>query len=201
MENNGLRKIAEALNEICLKKGVIGYHFTRVFREDIEKFGLVPCDGRKRRREFLLKYGSRFTADQHNWIRRSWDSYFTASQSEPRNGRIWFNFTLDALKNGGAEDLLAYFGGESIYMPLIQNAQIASVLKSIGQPLIVECELETEKLKTFCEIPLGKIWLSSYHLRINSSALQFDQDAFQEQPVLPSQIVSINVVRNLSTRL
>jgi len=201
LKNSELHKIAEALDAICLKKGVIGYHFTRALREEIEKSGLIPCDGRKRRQKFLLQHGSRFTEEQFDWIKKSWDNYFTPSQSQPRNGRIWFNLTLDALKNAGADDLLAYFGGESIYMPLIDNAEIAAVLESIGQPLIVQCALEAEKLTTYCEIPWGKIWLSTYHLIVNHDASQFDQDASQEQPVPPSQIVSISPRDNFLIKL
>ena len=191
MKNAELKSIAQELDEICLNKGVIGYHFTRAFREDIEKSGLVPCDGRKRRQEFLSKFGNRFTLDQRNWIIRIWDWYFSPYQSQARDGKISFNFTLDALKNEGAKNLLAYYGGESIYMPLIENAEISAVLQSIGQPLIIRCALEPNILSASTEIPWGKIWLSSYHLAINPIAVQFDQDAFQEQPVLATQILSI----------
>lgn len=196
VEKKELKNFAQDLNQICLNEGVKGYHFTRGIRASIAKLGLMPCIGEYRRERFLSEYGNRFTAHQRNWITKSWDEYFTPQQSEPRNGKIWFNFTFEALKNGGAEDLLVYYGGESIYMPLIQNVEIASVLRSIGQALTVECNLDAKKLKTFCEIPWGKIWLSYFHLTPNPDAIRFDQDAFQEQPVLASQIVSIKVVRN-----
>lgn len=195
LENRDLYQIAEDLHALCLKEGIIGYHFTRAAREEIETRGLIVGSGRERRRDFLAQYGHRFSEAQRERICQKWESYFTASQTQARERGVWFNFTLSALGNGGADDLLTYYGGEIINMPLTQDEEIAAVLRTIGEPLIVECALETQRLHpfSFCQIPWGKIWLSSYQVAIHPNAQQFDIDAYQEQPVPPSQIVSICV--------
>lgn len=196
LENRELYQIAEDLHALCLEKGVIGYHFTRAVREKIETCGLIVSSGQERRRDFLAQHGHRFSEAQRERICHMWESYFTPPQTQSRDGRIWFNFTLSALGNGGANDLLNYYGGEIINMPLTQDEDIATVLRTIGEPLIVECALETQRLHPFglSDIPWGKIWLSSYHVAVNPNAQQFDVDACQEQPVPPSQVVSISVV-------
>lgn len=189
--NSDLYQIAGELDRLCVEQGVVGYHFTRAIQEEIEVRGLQAGTGADRRREFLLQYGYRFSEAQREWIHYAWEDYFAASQTQTRDGRIWFNFTLAALDNGGADDLLTYFGGEVINMPLTQDEEIAAVLRTIGQPLIIECALAAERLHTFSEIPWGKTWLSSYHVTLNYTAQQFDVDAYLEESVSPSQIVSI----------
>jgi hypothetical protein len=194
-ENDNLYQIAKDLHALCLKEGVIGYHYTRALREEIETHGLIVSSGQDRRRDFLAQHGHRFSKVQRKRILQMWETYFIPSQPQSRDGKIWFNFTLSALENGGADDLLTYYGGEIINMPLTQDEEIATVLRTIGEPLIVECALETQSLYPFCrsEIPWGEIWLSSYQVTINPDAQQFDIDAYQEQPVPPSHVVSIYV--------
>lgn len=196
LADRDLYQIAEDLHALCLKNGVIGYHFTIAVRKNIETCGLIVSNGQERRRNFLVEHGHRFSDAQRARIRHMWESYFRPPQSQSRDGRIWFNFTLSALGNGGADDLLNYYGGEIINMPLTLDEDIAAVLRTIGEPLIVECALETQGLHPFgmSDIPWGKIWLSSYHVALNPVAQQFDVDACQEQPVPPSQVASISVV-------
>jgi len=99
------------------------------------------------------------------------------------------------LRDGGADRLLTYFGGESIYMPLTQDGGIAAVLQTIGEPLIVESELDAGRLHTFSEIPWGKIWLSSYHVAVNREAQQHDVDAYLIESVPADQIITVRVAK------
>ncbi|MBW8011862.1 MAG: hypothetical protein FVQ83_11595 [Chloroflexi bacterium] len=196
LQYNDLRRIAEDLNELCLQEDIIGYHFTNAIRENIEARGLEVGLGTDRRRDFIARFGYRFSLDQCELIHQMWESYFDTSQNEVRDGRIWFNLTLSALKNGGAKPLLNHFGGEIIYMPLIHNDEIAEVLRTIGRPLIVVCAIAPETLKSSFEIQWGKIWLSSYHLNINQDAVQEDADVYSTVPISSDQIVSIRVDRS-----
>ena len=97
------------------------------------------------------------------------------------------------MEDGGADTLLTFFGGESIYFPLMEDDEIAAVLRTIGQPLIVEATLPATKLTTtFAEIPWGRIWLSTYHVSVNNEARPHDVDAYVMEPVPRNNIVSIN---------
>lgn len=136
-----------------------------------------------RQQEFLSRHGDRFSEAQRERIARAWKDYFDRGQTEARNSRIWFNLTLGALANGGADRLLTYFGGEVVYMPLTSDQEVAAVLRTIGQPLIVECALRVGQLHTFSEIPRGRTWLSTYHVTINQGALRCDVDAYTREPV------------------
>ena len=124
-----------------------------------------------------------------------WDSYFDQCQTQARDGRVWFALTLTPLRDGGADRLLTYFGGESIYMPLTQDEEISAVLKTIGEPLIVESELDAGKLRTFSEIPWGKIWVSSYHAAVYRKASQFDVDGYLTEPVPANRVVAVRVAK------
>jgi hypothetical protein len=189
-----LLQIAKELDGICLCGRVFGYHYTRAKKESIERLGLLALSGDERRREFLERYGHRFTSEQRERICHKW-KYFSPSMCKIRDHKIYFNFTLDALRGRGAEDLLTYYGGEVIYAPICDDPEIGEILKTIGQPMIVECILNPAELTTFCDYPLGKIWLSSYHVTLNPNARQFDQDGFQENSVRPEQIHSIQILQ------
>lgn len=188
------------LNALCLREGVIGYHYTRAIKKDIETVGLQCTNCVTHQRSFMLKHGDRFSDVQRRRIQQHWNDYFDATQMRVRDGRVWFNFTLAALHDGGADPLLAYFGGETIYMPLKRDVEVASILQTIGQPLVIECILATDNLHTFSEHPWGRIWLSTYHTTINPDSHQCDVDAYIRERLPPTRIASINVVEVLPTR-
>lgn len=191
IEYPDLASVIRSMNEICLKEGVIGIHYTRAVRKEIEANGLILSTGKNRRQLFIQQHGQRFTNEQLQKISNLWENYFNNLQAKVRDNRIWFAFTLLGLENGGAGSLLSYYGGEQVNMPLTDDVEIVTILKELGEPLIVECFLDPRLLKTFAELPWGKIWLSTYHLTINSEAYQFDVDAYQEVPVHAQNIMSI----------
>ena len=199
LENSNLFKIAVELNQLCLRDGIIGYHFTRAIRDDVASRGLEVGRGVDRRCGFSTTYGHLFSVAQRERMQRMWHDYF-ASQPQARDGCIWFNFTLGLLSDGGADRLLTYFGGEVVYMPLTQDEEIATILRTIGQPLVAECELGAERLHTFSQNPWGSIWLSSYHVAVNSSARQHDVDAYLQEPVLPHNLVRICIAQPCDTK-
>ena len=191
LRHKELHRVATELDQLCQVQGVVGYHYTRATPELIGTHGLLTSRGEDRRRDFVKTYGHLFSAAQLERVRRIWSNYFDGRDVQVRDGRLWFNFTLTALDNGGADRLLTYFGGEQVYMPLTNDEEIAAVLQTIGEPLIVESELATRKLHTFSEVPWGTIWLSSYHVSVNKEAIQHDVDAYLLESVLPSCIVGI----------
>jgi hypothetical protein len=190
-----LLQIVKELDEICLRDGVFGYHYTRAEKESIKKHGLVVLSGEERRRDFLERYGHLFTDDQRDRIHKKWRDYFTPEMCSSRDCKIYFNFTLDALEETGAEYLLEFFGGEVVNFPLCDDPELREILKTIGQPMIVECDLNPAELKPYYEYPWGKIWLSSYHVTLNSNARRCDQDGTQKTSVRPKQIHSIQVLQ------
>ena len=191
LRHKELCRVAIELDQLCQVQGVIGYHYTRATPELIGRYGLLTSRGGDRRREFVETYGHLFSAAQLERMRRIWNNYFDGNGVQVRDGRVWFNFTLTALDNGGANRLLTYFGGEQVYMPLTNDKEIAAILQTIGEPLIVESELAPRRLHTFLEVPWGTIWLSSYHVSVNKEAMRRDVDAYLLESVPPSCIVEI----------
>lgn len=200
LKNSYLEEIAAELDRLCVRNGVIGYHFTRAIPEDIASRGLELPIGARRRSDFLVTHGHLFSAAQREWICRMWEDYFDALQTRGRDGRIWFAFTLDALSNGGAHPLLMNFGGEAVYMPLADDKEIAAILQTIGQPLVVECELKPEKLSTIWQNSWGRTWLSSYHVTVNPRAHQHALEARLREPVSPSNLVGIRIPQRCGTK-
>jgi hypothetical protein len=190
-----LLQIVKELDGICLRDGVFGYHYTRAEKESIEKHGLIALSGDERRRDFLERYGHLFTNEQRDRIRKKYNCYFSPEMRRSRDHKIFFNFTLDALEDTGAECLLKYYGGEVVNFPLCDDPELEGILKTIGQPMIVECVLNPAELTTHYANPWGKIWLSSYHVTLNPNACRCDQDGYQEISVRPEQIHSIQVLQ------
>lgn len=189
-----LAEIVYELDSICESDGIVGVHYARADRKLISSEGLLPRTGAERRAQFLKSNGHRFTAAQRERLCAAWASYFTVEQNRIRDGRIWFNLTRMAMSNGGAEPLLSNYGGEVIYVPFSRDEEIYRILRGFGESIIVECSLQTESVRTFCEKPWGRTWLSSYHCSVNPKAFQWDVDLYTEEPVPPDAIVKIEVL-------
>lgn len=192
--HDALDEIVRELDAICRADGIVGVHYTRGHRGQISAQGLLTRSGQERRDEFLDAHGHRFTSAQRQRLVAGWSPYFNAEQNRIRDSRVWFNTTRIATSIGGAEPLLAHYGGEVVYMPFSRDEEIEEILRSLGDPMIVECALRTDSVRTFCEYPWGRTWLSSYHCSVNPDAFQWDVDLFTEVGVPPDSILRIEIV-------
>ncbi len=188
LKEKELCEICQKLDKEVLSQEIIGIHYTRAIRADIEKDGLILIDGNEWRRKFLIKNSNIFTKKQQLIIQNIWQSYFDGLQTHVRDKRISFNFTFCGLKNNNAKPLLEYYGGEQIYMPLTDEYEIANIIKKLGEPLVLKCVLKPNQINTFKSFPWGRIWISSYHRSINANAECFDQDGYQKEAVPPKAI-------------
>lgn len=187
-EIGGIGKLIKDIDAFCCENIVIGYHYTRAVPEDILASGLLPRTGEQIRSQFLDRFGNMFSLQQISAMRQSWDSYFNARARSRRDLLLWFNFTKKALSDGGARLLLKYYGGEQIHFCIDEIPGVAEKLASIGQPLILRCKLDPNRIRTTIEYPWGSIAVSAYHKRANPQASMLDQDGRQCDPVSPSQI-------------
>lgn len=190
LERQAILEIANNLNKLAEQAGIVGYHYTRSSRVSIEANGLITKSGTTRRREFLEEHGYRFTPQQREKIQTCWDAYFKENQNRARDNRIWFNLTSSALGTEGSARLLNNYGGEVVYKAFSRDCEIAKVLESIGEPMVIKCSLDTRELRAS---PWGEVWLSSYHRSVNPNACQTDFDVYTTRSVLPDQILSIEV--------
>ena len=197
LEHSHFLSIASELNDLCDLEGVVGFHFTLSFSEKIKSEGLLCSTGAERRAAFLRQHGALFTAAQVSRIQKLWAEYFDSKQDQARDNRVWFNLTVKALTEGGANRLLAHFGGEVLYMPLCSDDEIARVLYQIGRPLVVECNLDTSKLSTFSEYPWGEVLLSSYHRTINSDAHVLDYDCKMRESLPSARVLCVHEATDL----
>jgi hypothetical protein len=91
LEQEDLKQIARDLNQLCLEKGIVGFHDTKAIRIEIERNGLQPSSGDARRREFLDRYGHSFTDAQvrgtltfSGTVNIFWDGYYCSSTTNQR---------------------------------------------------------------------------------------------------------------------
>jgi hypothetical protein len=181
-------RLIKEIDDFCADNMVIGFHYTRAFADDILSQGLRVRTGEEIRAEFLSRFRHLFTAVEIEALELSWAQYFGANMKEVRDSRIWFNFTTCALGNGGAELLRKNYGGEQVYFCIDELRGIGDKIATIGQPLIVKCQLMPKHVHTYLEDPWGSIVTSAYHSMVNPDAHQTDQDGWQSVPVPPERI-------------
>lgn len=171
--------VIDRVNEYCQGNLLVGYHYTRAIREDIESMGLQLRTGSEIRKSLLRRFGHHFSPEQRGQIKEAWAKFYTVQMQQARDHRIWFNFTRHALEDSGAELLLKFYGGEQVYFYIYKLHGVDKVLASIGEPFVVRCTLVPAEVQTFIEKPWGQIAVSSYHRKVNSEANQVDQDGYQ----------------------
>lgn len=192
--------LVKDIDYFCTTQKVVGIHYTRAMPESIRKNGLLIRSGDEIRATFLEEHGYLFTKSEIITINELWKSYFKDSQSSARDGRVFFNFTESALNTSGTKYLLGLYGGEQVNMCFELDDPIGEKLGSIGVPLVVQCALDPNMVRTFIEYPWGKILVSAYHLMVNSEAYGIDQDGYQTDPVKFDDIIKIRVLTNRSSQ-
>jgi len=193
VENPVFQDLIDRITDFSKDCKIIGYHYTRADKDDILKGGLKSRTGQEIRETFLSRYGKLFTSEELDTIKNAWQAYFNKNMISCRDYRIFFNLTTTALFDSGAESLLQYYGGEQVYMPLKGFPSIAKKIQNIGIPLLIKATLDPSQLKLFDYEDIAKVAISSYHRLLRPDATQYDQDAYQREPILPNQVEIIDL--------
>jgi hypothetical protein len=192
-QDNNIIHLITDINNYCSEKAIIGYHYTNGIERDFLEKGLVVRTGRDIRQDFVKRHFHLFSEKEQRQILKNWEKQFDQGEAELRDDSIYFNFLKEALHNGGAEDLLKYYGGEQVYLPLLPLAKVRKKLERIGIPMILRCKLNPKDIAISIENPWGKIAVSKYHRAINPVALLEDQDGCQRINVNPDNIEIIKL--------
>ena len=183
-----VRNIVIELDSYCMDRRVLGIHYTRAIRTDIEHKGLLVRTGAEIRDEFVQRFGEEFGADELGQLQRLWSSH-QEKQANIRDSMLWFNFTLSAYGNSGSAYLVGMYGGEQIHMGIAMDTPVGKKLAGIGEPLLVKCALDPHKVKTCIEHPWGKILVSSFHMKVEPEAFRIDQDGKVTESISPEDLV------------
>jgi hypothetical protein len=200
-EDSLVQSVVRELDLVCKHEGVIGYHYTRAFRKSIESEGLLLRTGDEWRRTFLDVYGQLFSSTELSSIQAAWKEYFSSQQRQVRDNRLWFCLTRQALGTGDADNLLTYFGGEAVYMPLKHLPAARKVLRTLGKPLVIACRLNPLTTHTFDDQPWGKAWFSAHHATVNPNAVRVDWDLYVNHEVPSESVVDVRSAEELGWRL
>jgi hypothetical protein len=194
LENQSVRTIANDLEAYLKQRRIYGYHCTKEPSPGFfETRGLRPTDVQAHQAEFLATYGDKFTSNEIAEIKAAWEDYFKRhGQRMLRDGYVWACLSRSLVKTSGTETFFRFFGGESIFMPLIQNSSIASKLEAIGRPVVVEVALPGNVLKAGYEMSLAV--LSRHHATIRPDAHPYDSEARLKQAVPPEDIIRVTLL-------
>lgn len=187
-ESDKIIDLIEEIDNFCLNKTIVGFHYSRAAADEISANGLTCRKGDEIRAAFLKRHFGLFTNRERKLIHEAWGQYFDKHDIETRDSRLFFNFTTHALEDSGAEPLLSNFGGEQVYMPLLDIESVSVKIGNIGQPLIIKCSLDPNNIRTFCQYPWGNIAVSTFHSMINPNAYRYDQDGYQVVNVMPEDL-------------
>ncbi|MGH8497419.1 MAG: hypothetical protein ACRERV_01195 [Methylococcales bacterium] len=122
----------------CMERRIVGIHYTRSIRQDIESKGLLVRTGNEIQKDFLDRFSHLFDPDEIDFLVKKWNSH-QETQADVRDLRLWFNFTTKALGGSGTEYLLGLYGGEQISMGIEFGTSIGQKLANIGEPLLGAC--------------------------------------------------------------
>jgi hypothetical protein len=192
-DDESIHQLIIEIDNYCLDNKIIGYHYTNGNEYDFLEKGLIIRSGKEIRQDFVKENFHLFSKEEQDLILRKWKERFDEEESEKRDNCLFFNFTLGAIKDGGAELLLSYYGGEQVYFPIFQLPIIGEKLKNIGIPIILKCTINPKEINTFIVYPWGKIAVSSYHRKVNRTAYLVDQDGYQKVSVNPENIEIIYI--------
>jgi len=183
-----VHRIVVEIENYCRQRKIIGIHYTRAIRRDIEQNGLLIRTGDEIRGEFIRRFSHLFENEEIKFLQNLWKNN-QAKQAQIRDSILWFNFTLVAFNGLGSEYLLGMYGGEQVHMGIELDTSIGEKLASIGEPLIVRCALNPASVRTYISHPWGKIMVSSFHLSIAPEAYRIDHDGRVSESILAKDLL------------
>ena len=190
-ENKAILQLAKELNDYCINNTILAIHYTHAISFDIEQTGLLIRSGKEIRNTFIERFSDHFTHGQFKSLQENWQ--WIDGQSDSRNNRLYFNFTLDAYDTDGSDLLLGMYGGEQIHMGTNINSEVGKILAAIGEPLIVISSIAASEIRISTELPWGRILLSALHRSVNSNAYCEDFDGQISKPVAPKDLFLIKL--------
>lgn len=194
LEYAAIRTIADDINGYLKQQRIYGYHCTKEpWPCFFETRGLRLTDVEAHQTEFLAMFGDRFTANEVAQIKAAWVEYFEGTgQRRLRNGLIWVCLSRSLVRSSGTDTFFRFFGGESIFMPLIRHSAIASKLEAIGRPVVVEVVLPGEVLNASYEMSLAV--LSRHHIKIRPDARLYESEAHLRQAIQKEDISQVTLL-------
>jgi hypothetical protein len=181
--------ILDRLRTHLSTKRIHAYHCTRELEAGyFQANGLRVLDIKAHRREFVERFGNRFTADEMAELRRILDKPISINESQGRNGMIWACLSRSLVVEG-TDGFFKFFGGEALHRWWDAAAIVTPVLATIGHPVIVEAAFPACDLNSYCN--LAKTVLSQYHRTIRPDAHDHACEGFLRWPVPPQDVIAV----------
>lgn len=158
-----------------------------------ETEGLRLTDLRSHQIQFLRDHGHCFSVQEKQMLNEGWDRQFHRDRQalEGRNRKIWMCLSRPGLPHDGTERFFEYFGGDAVYWPFVhgQHPSIASKLRAIGSPVVVEVAVPAADLVRFG--PIARYVLECHHQRLNPSVRRPDAEAYVERDLAPEEVIQV----------
>lgn len=189
-------QLAGDLQEIAHRREVVAFHCCREAEPgEIASRGLRVLEGNgdAHRAEFLTRFGDRFTPDERGDIEREFrEVWGDGHYARGRGNKLCFALGHPRHWGGGCEDLLHFYGGESIYRTFGRDGPIADKLRSIGTPAVVHLRIGVGTIQTWMgDLFAGRTALWAWHRRLRRDITGYWAEGYSFEPVPPENILKV----------
>lgn len=147
--------IVSEVDDIIQDRSILGYHCTRLHPDEVagvRRDGLLPLRADLAARRVRARVAAGDLSEQVGDRLLAKSRADDSELPERRTGMIWFVFSAELLREeGGVWRLLAYWGGEALYMAH-EDSPVGRVLRSLGTACIVEAAVPVNAIETYCSV-------------------------------------------------
>lgn len=169
IEESNIRHLCRKVDQYAETSSVAGYHCTKAINPDrYREQGLRVLEMDQHHKEVLSDLRDIQALDGALVARiEQVLTDFRVNHHGRREGMLWFCLAEVLPLSDGCDRFFEYLGGEAIYWPFIGDEEVNSVLRRIGQPVVVKARLQFHALTIYREYALGRCMLSLCASRVN----------------------------------
>jgi len=115
-----------------------------------------------------------------------------ANHTGTREKKLWFCLTRTLVLNSGTESFFKYFGGEAIYFAFLRDQRVAPLLESIGEPVVVEVEIDVSVLTVSRKWAVGRTLVSHFASARNPNFFVEELEGYVSEDIPPQSVVAVH---------
>lgn len=189
-------ELANEMQRIAERRDVVAFHCCREAEPDeIVSRGLRVLEGNgdAHRAQFLTRFGDRFTPEQRGQMQRKFlEVWGDGRYARGRENKLCFAFAHPRHWGPGCEDLLNFYGGESIYRTFGRDGPIADKLRSIGAPAVVHFRIPVGTVQTWMgALFAGRTALWAWHRRLRGDICGYWAEGYSYKSVAPENVLKV----------
>lgn len=190
LKHPSIGRLAQQLEGYLKQQLIEGYHCTKEPTPGyFEANGLRVTDLIAHQAEFLQNFHQEFSSSEIKIMKSAWSEHFLPNQVAGRNGLVWMVLSRSRVKTSGTKTFFRYFGGESVFKPLLRHNEISEKLEKIGRAVVVEVAVPGHLLTAHYD--MSKCVLSNFHKSIRGDAYLYNSEASSKLEVPPAAVIKV----------